>query len=299
MITKLPSDGVIRENGQYQIPLDVYHTQLCDAPSISSSGLRTIYTKSPADFWCYSDLNANRFARPRSDAFDFGKAAHALLLGDEDWEGNYVIRPDEWSNWQSGEAREWRDMMWNAGMTIVTPEDLEHIKYMSDSLNNHSLVGPLFDGEAEQSLIWKDKTGVWLKSRIDMLPVTSDQADLKTTMDASKRAVFRDIRKHEYAMQIALSDVGSEVVLGKSFLSSVLVFIQKTPPYHVTPIEISAANILYGKLKLRKAINLFADCLESGDWPGPVEGIPVYEISDNEEAEIVKAQENGELPNVF
>ena len=299
MITQFPKDGVIRENGQYQIPLDTYHTQLCDAPSISSSGLRTIYLNSAADFWCYSDLNVDRFIRPPNDAFDFGKAAHALVLGDEDWEGNYVIRPDEFANWQSGAAREWRDMMRQAGMTIVTPEDLEHIKYMSESLNNHPLVGPLFDGEAEQSLIWKDKTGVWLKSRIDMLPVTSDQADLKTTMDASKRAVFRDIRKHEYAMQIALSDVGSEVVLGKSFLSSVLVFIQKTPPYHVTPIEISAANILYGKLKLRKAINLFADCLESGDWPGPVEGIPVYEISDKEEEEIIKAQEAGELPNVY
>ena len=299
MITQFPKDGVIRENGQYQMPLDVYHTQLCDAPSISSSGLRTIYKESPADFWCYSDLNVDRFIRPPNAAFDFGGAAHALILGDEHWEGNYVIRPVEFSNWQSGDAREWRDMMMQAGMTIVTPEDLEHIKYMADALNAHSLVGPLFDGEAEQSLIWKDKTGVWLKSRIDMLPVTSDQADLKTTMDASKRAVFRDIRKHEYAMQIALSDVGSEVVLGKSFLSSVLVFIQKTPPYHVTPIEISAANILYGKLKLRKAINLFADCLESGDWPGPVEGIPIYEISDKEEEEIVKAQEAGELPNAF
>ena len=299
MITQFPKDGVIRENGQYQIPLDVYHTQLCDAPSISSSGLRTIYTKGADEFWGYSDLNVNRFPRPHNDAFDFGKAAHALLLGDEDWEGNYVIRPDEWSNWQSGEAREWRDMMRNAGMTIVTPEDLEHIKYMADSLNNHPLVGPLFDGEAEQSLIWKDKTGVWLKSRIDMLPVTEDQADLKSTIDASKRAVFRDIRKHEYAMQIGLSDVGSDVVRGRSFLSSVLVFIQKTPPYRVTPVEITLNQIYYAKLKLRSAINTFADCLENNDWPSKDDGILTYDLSDHEEAEMIAMQEAGLLPNVY
>lgn len=299
MITKLPSDGVIRENGQYQIPLDVYHTQLCDAPSISSSGLRTIYTYGPDEFWCYSDLNVNRFTKPYNDAFDFGKAAHALILGDEDWEGNYVIRPDEWTNWQSGDAREWRDMMRQAGMTIVTPEDLEHIKYMADALNAYSLIAPLFDGQAEQSLIWKDKTGVWLKSRIDMLPVTDDQADLKSTIDASMRAVFRDIKKHEYAMQIGLSDVGSEVVLGKPFLSSILVFIQKTPPYRVTPVEIELGAIYLAKMKLRKAINIFADCLESGDWPSKDEGILIYKVSDGEEAELIKMQENGELPSVY
>lgn len=299
MSRKPPANGPITEDGQYDMPLEQYHTQCCDGPSISSSGLRTIYTKSANDFWAFSDLNVNRFKKPYVEAFNFGKAAHALLLGDEDWEGNYVIRPNEWHDWKSGESREWRDQMVEAGMTVVTPEDLEHISYMAEALNKHPLVGPLFDGEAEQSLIWKDKTGVWLKSRIDMLPVTDDQADLKTTMDASKRAVFRDIRKHEYAMQIALSDVGSQVVLGKQFLSSVLVFIQKTPPYHISPVEISRANIEYGKLKLRKAINTFADCLETGDWPGPVEGIPVYEISDREEEEIIAAQEAGELPNEY
>ena len=68
------------------ISLSEYHRgDICDGPSISSSGLRTIFTKSPAHYWAASPLNDD----PDDDVEDesdsqaliFGSAVHHLILG--------------------------------------------------------------------------------------------------------------------------------------------------------------------------------------------------------------------------
>jgi len=319
VIRDLPADGVVREAGAYRIPIRHYHTQaVCPGPSISSSGLRTIYNKSPADFWAFSEWNPNRY--PSSDASDallMGRAAHCLIMGDEVFEESFFLldpdAPPKPTKAQirardegrvSDSARERFDF-WDAleGDTrdIIPAAWYADIHHMSRALAAHPLVAPLFDGEPEVSLIWQDEpTGLWVKSRMDMHPSMGGiRADLKTATDVSLRAVMRSIGKYSYDMQAALGSLGAEIVLGERIESSVLVFAQTTPPYSVSPIEIDDEALHWAKLKNRKALDTAARCLETGDWPGPVEGIPKYAPPDWEQDELAEAQSRGEFPRSF
>lgn len=83
--------------GAYRMSLQHYHTQACcPGPSISSSGLRTIFSESPWHFWASSDLNPDRYPeRDTSDALILGRAAHSLLLGDEVFDDHFIYVPKD------------------------------------------------------------------------------------------------------------------------------------------------------------------------------------------------------------
>lgn len=318
----MPEDGVIREAGQYDIPMEVYHTQCCAGPSVSSSGLRKILLESPADFWAYSDLNPNAFEREETDAFTFGRAAHALLLGDEDFKARFAVVPADAppkptkpqmlaaTEGRVSKSAEERLMFWgpfmeaNQGKTLLAEADLDEIMHIRDALRAHPIVPVLLEGQAEQSLIWQDEaTGIWLKSRLDMLSLTGDLADLKSTSQKDPRLLYRDIRIHGYDMQLGLGTMALEHVLGVPFTPEVyegqraalLLFAYKKPPYHIMPVEVTFDALHWARLKCRQAINQMALCLKSGVWPGPMDGIGRY-TAEYEVADLADRQREGKLP---
>lgn len=317
----LPEDGIIRENGQYDIPMEVYHTQCCDGPSVSSSGLRKILLQSPADFWAFSDLNEDRFDAEENDAFNFGRAAHALLLGDEDFRSRFAVIPDDapprptvaqiraaaegrmtassqerFDFWAPFDAR-------NAGKTLIKESELDEIGHIRLALQSHEIVPLLMEGEAEQSLIWKDeKTGIWLKSRLDMLSATGDLADIKSTSQRDPKLLMRDIRLHGYDLQLSLATMALEAIHGVPFTpetyegkAAILLFIYKKPPFHIMPVQVTYEALHWGRIKCRAAIDLMAKCMMEGYWPGPMEHIGQY--TDTYERDDLRArQAAGLLP---
>jgi hypothetical protein len=99
-IIDLPIGEKVTEPGFYRTPLSWYHsTSFCDGPSISSSMARSMFPDlrfgiCPAHFWAFWKGNPDA---PKQDEDPewaaFGSAAHALILGDENFEENYVVRP--------------------------------------------------------------------------------------------------------------------------------------------------------------------------------------------------------------
>ena len=65
-------------------------------PSISSSGLRTIFNKSPAHF--YAEWGGNPKRTPRDDAehFRVGRAVHHLMLGEKNFSKLFAVQPAEY-----------------------------------------------------------------------------------------------------------------------------------------------------------------------------------------------------------
>lgn len=317
------TDGeVITEDGRYIMSMDWYHSQCCDGPSVSSSGLRKIYHESPADFWAFSDLNDYRFPPPESPAFVFGRAAHALILGDEDFNAAFAIVPkiapprptsaqvkaraegrvsesaqerfDFWDDWEAE----------NGHKELLTEEDLIHIEHIADNLNDSPILPLLLEGDREHSLIWRDQpTGIWIKSRLDVLSATGDLADLKTTHHHERELILRDIRKRGYDMQMGLGTMGLEQVMGVPFdaesyagRSAILIHAWKKPPYHVIPIELDFDALYWGRIKCRAAIDRMHRCMIEDHWPGPVEGIPLY-TAEYEMTQLQELQAAGLLPN--
>ena len=293
----LPASGKIAKPGVYGLSMDEYHSDICVGPSISSSGLRTIESRTPAHFWATSCLNPDAEPQEDSEAFALGRAAHALLL-EGGLADNFVVRPDRWADWRTSAAKDWRDEQIAAGKTVLLPSDLDAITGIAKSLAGHALIkAGILQGQVESSLIWQDgPTGVWLKSRPDVLPVADGVVvDLKSTTDASLEAVQRTIRTYGYAMQGALVGQGLEKVLGIKMSAFALVFVEKTSPYAVNVVEIDPDWLWYAGRQLRRAIDTFARCIESGDWPG-FEGERVVYMPDWFRKRLESEAELGQLP---
>ena len=71
----MPTSGKISEPGVYSLPIEIYHGQPTVGPSISSSGLRTIWAQSPAHYYVDSPLNPKRAPQPDRPAFALGRQA--------------------------------------------------------------------------------------------------------------------------------------------------------------------------------------------------------------------------------
>lgn len=268
-----PKAGKIRENGVYDLSMDDYHGQPCAGPSVSSSGLRTIWEQSPAHFFHTSSLNPHRPDEEDRPHFTLGRAAHHLLfLGRKGFDDEFVCRPEQWSDWRTAAAREWKAEQIKAGRTVITDNELEAITGMARSLGAHPLVrAGILDGAVERSLIWKDpETGVWLKSRPDNIPNHSgDYSDLKTTESVDTESLKRTIAGFHYHMQGALVAEASRAVLGVELQAFTLVFVEKRPPHCVRVVTLKPEDLERGGLQLREAVRTFAHCVETGHWPGP------------------------------
>lgn len=270
---KFAPGSKIAEPGVYDMSMADYHGQPCDGPSISSSGLRTIWSASPAHYWLESSLNPHRIDQGERPHFSLGRAAHHLLfLGRAGFDAEFVVRPDKWKDWRTNDAKEWRAEMLAAGLTIITDAELEHITGMARSLAEHPMVkAGILDGAVERSLIFKDPdTGAWLKSRPDNIPTSdSDVADLKTTVSVQTDALRRTIADYHYPMQGALVGMAFREVLKREMQTFTLVFVEKTPPYCVRVITLRPSDLERGEMQVRASARMFADCCARGQWPGP------------------------------
>lgn len=264
----------ITADGVYRVSLDRYHNDLSlfDGPSISSSGLRTIFNQSAAHYWCTSPMNPERVIPKEEAHFILGRAAHHLLLGEDAFSTLFIVRPEKWDSWRTNDAKAWKSDQENAGRTVLIPQQIEIIRGMAKSLSQNALVRVgLLNGEVEQSLVWKDKeTGIYCKSRPDCIPNDSgDVADLKTTTDVGYDELSRTIGMCGYHMQAALVGEGFKTVFKRPMTSFSLCFVEKEPPYCVRVVTLKDCDLQRGAKANRAALRIFADCLEKGVWPGP------------------------------
>lgn len=255
--------------GVYDVPMLWYHDDCCIDPSISSGGLRTLLARTPRAYWHTSPLNPDRAPMPEpTAAMRLGAAAHALLLEPHTFRRLYEPRPDSFDSWRTKAAREYRAARAMEGITVLEPSEMERIIGIAAALRDHDL-RDLLAGHVERSLIWPDEaTGVWLKSRPDAIPTSANiYADLKcmagVTPDALRRAIF----DRGYHVQMALADMGMEFILGRKMEEYVVVAVDSDPPHDVIVAPIDPEAIGWGRKLVRKALGIFARCLEDGRWP--------------------------------
>lgn len=255
------------------MPMAAYHDQPCDGPSVSSSGLRTIWAESPAHFYAKSSLNPDRKAQVDSPAFAVGRLAHKLLLeGREGLADEFAIRPDCWDSWRTKDSQVWRDEQTLAGRTVITEEDLITVTGMAENLARHPLVkAGILDGKVERSLIWKDaETGIWIKSRPDVIPEAAGVvADLKTTVSVTDDALAKSLASYGYHCQAAIVGMALDAVLGLQMEAFALVWVEKAEPFCVRVTQLTPDDLERGRLQVRAALRTMARCLDTGVWPGP------------------------------
>ena len=289
---KLYDGNPIAMPGIYaRMPMVKYHA--ADAaiePSISSSGLRTIFTQSPKHYWATSPFNPKRVEDDEeSDALRFGRAAHHLLFGEEEFKKFFAIAPTELGGEPFSLRRKvcklWREAREAEGKSFLRREEMDQILGMRDSLADHSLVkAGILNGLIETSWFTKHKgTGVWLKARPDTAPTASlDFADLKTTVAIDRRSLQYAIYDYGYFIQAGLVAMIVKDVLGEPLHSFSFVFIEKKPPHDIAVAVLKGNEIDRGINAAEWAINRFAECYKAKKWPGRYE---------NDEAQYIEMTE--------
>lgn len=277
----------ISQPGIYDIPIDVYHSQACcDGPSASSSTLRQIVQECPARVYAYSDLNPNKTERKESKAFNFGRAAHFLMLGEPEFDRWFVVAPHD--NFVANPGRIWHED-WKENVakgrerrTLIRLSDMDTVKAMVAAQRRSPECARAFiEGASERSLVWKDEeTGIWLKSRPDWLPHEPAKrflTEYKTTESANPRTLSNAVFKYGYEMQAALALEGVEKVLQVAPLGFAHVVQEKDPPYIAELRLFTPEQTDFGFRQNRKALRIFARCIETGVWPGWTVGPSYYQ----------------------
>lgn len=279
----------ITEPGVYSgITLDQYHQKrdLLDGPSISKSALKWLlpaYGGSPKAFWGRWAWNPNHIAQETTSALDFGKAAHALLLGDEVFSEKFAVRPDyrpddgdlppkerrKW-NGNANDCKAWLEHASENNLTVITTEQIERIKRIAEDASTYPLIQMgVLNGRVERSMFWKDEeTGIWLRSRPDAMPNADGVfADLKTASKFDEDFLERQIFDAGYFLQAAMTRMICRS-LGIPFETFVLVYVLNDDVPDTAHVEISAHDIDRGERVIRWCLNTIRHCLDANDWPG-------------------------------
>jgi len=242
------------------IPELEYHA----LPGLSSTGIKNML-QSPAHYdW-------SRTHRRERVAFDVGHAAHAKILG----VGLGVVAyPDEHltpsGNVSTKAATEaWAKDQRAAGLVPVAPDQIAAVDAMAEKVAAHPIAGPLFTGGApEVSLFWDDPvTGVACKGRIDYLHGEPVAVDLKTARTADPRRFGSTAAGYGYAEQAMHYLAGLAATRGDTDARFFQVLVETEAPHHVAVVELDETFRFLAETRVRRAIDLYAECVESGEWP--------------------------------
>ncbi|MGI8682043.1 MAG: PD-(D/E)XK nuclease-like domain-containing protein [Mycobacteriales bacterium] len=257
--------AVARAPGFYaDVPEQEYHG---DRDSLSVSGAKTLL-KAPALFRWQQDHPVHK------DVFDFGSAAHALVLG-AGMESIYIAPYNDWTKRKGPEGgvqytTDEKRIAQEDGLSPILPKEWLKVCDMAAALASHRLAMRLLsEGRPEVSAYAPDEaTGVMRRCRFDWLGSTI-VTDYKTADSADpdlfvKTAVnFGYHMQHPYYLDLAAD-------LGHPAAAFAFIVQEKTEPYLVTVVELPPELVDIGRARNRRALERFRDCTESGLWPGYV-----------------------------
>ncbi|MPY47075.1 PD-(D/E)XK nuclease-like domain-containing protein [Streptomyces acidicola] len=247
--------------GLYDIPAEVYHFDPIPGGSLSSTGARKLASECPAKFKHWSE-----HPQPPKKEFDLGTAAHTLILGN----GPELVVVDA-EKWTTDAVKAEVAAIRAEGKTPLKPSELVQVKAMAAALRADPEAAPLLEpesGVAEQSAFWDDK-GVWRRARFDWLRHDGQIVDYKTTKSAHPLDLPKVIHDWGYHQQQEwYLDAGLALDVIDPERPFQFVLQEKEPPYLVVVTTCDPMARGIGRHLNEVALNTYAICRESGEWPG-------------------------------
>lgn len=236
---------------------DAYHS----GPGVSKSGLWTIYKQTPAHY---------RYAEREEKAhFDFGTACHFAILEPEKFEEAVMRGPKDrrGNNWKDAQAE-----AANSHRLLLTEGDYDAALVIRDTVHadawlNALIVSP--HSEVEHSGYWIDETtGSLCRCRPDLYRADLGvMVDVKSTVDAHPDAFARSVVNYGYHAQEAFYSDGYRA-LGRPVEGFVFLAWEKKAPYVTARYELPPSIVEDGRAIMRKALDRYAECERTDEWPG-------------------------------
>jgi hypothetical protein len=252
------------EPGLYDIPAELYHADPIPGGSLSSSGARTLIKKCPAAFKWQLDN-----PQPHNKALELGTAAHKLVLDD----GPELVLVDA-EKWNTDSIRAEVAAIRAAGDIPLKRHELDQVHAMAAQLRQHDEAAALLEpgsGVAEQSAFWDDN-GIWRRARFDWLRDDGQIVDYKTARSCRREDLEKAFHEHGYAQQQEwYIDAGVALDVADPEKPFKFVLQEKDPPYLVVVTTCDPMARGIGRHLNEVALNTYAICRDSGEWPGYLE----------------------------
>jgi hypothetical protein len=290
---------VISKPGLYTtLSEEEYHADPVPGGSLSSSGARALldvyadkYGGCPAKYAYWRHRK-----RPPKAEFDFGSAAHKLVLG----VGPELVEIDAMDR-RKPATRQAEEEARAAGQIPLLPHEMALVQDMAAAIHANSDAMNLFKedtGTPEVSIFWQAKayaSGRWTRgtgpvqcrARLDWL---SHQKlpdgrllipDYKTARLAEGEAFGKAVEKHGYHQQAAwYIDAVCGIGMAPDPIECAFVFVvqEKDPPFVVNVIELGPETLMWGRQLNEEALRRYRHCTTTGQWPGYTTGIAMVDI---------------------
>jgi hypothetical protein len=280
MIEEKTWDGKtpISEPGIYAgIDIEDYHNRidLLDGPSVSKSSLVKCAPPDghPKNFWAYWRFNKDAVPSPTSRAMNFGRAVHALMLGDEVFSEKFAVRPAELNGkkWNSNrnDCREWQEDADAKGLTTLTQDQIDQIVRMANDAQTYPLVKlGILQGRIERSMFARHPaTGIWLRVRPDVFPTDSGMfADLKTTSSLDHSFLEQQNGQYGYYIAAAMTRMVCRL-LDIPFESYTLLYSRSKDYGDTDHRDISPFDLERGERVINRCLHEIKKGLDTGHWP--------------------------------
>jgi hypothetical protein len=261
------------EPGLYNIDAELYHSDPIPGGSLSSSGARKLVAECPAKFKYWLDNQ-----EPPKKALDFGTAAHKLVLDD----GPELILVDA-EKWNTNAIKAEVEAIREAGNIPLKRHELDQVNAMAAALRADPDAAALLEpgsGVAEQSAFWEDN-GVWRRARFDWLRHDGQIVDYKTARSCRREDLERAFNEHGYPQQQEwYIDAGVALDVADPEKPFQFVLQEKEPPYLVVVTTCDPMAREIGRHLNTVALNTYAICRDSGEWPGylpnPMTALPSW-----------------------
>ncbi|MBC7939734.1 MAG: PD-(D/E)XK nuclease-like domain-containing protein [Chitinophagaceae bacterium] len=251
-------------------------------PALTQSIAKVLLAKSPLHAWTeHPRLNPDYVAEEK-DEFDFGEAAHDLLL--EGGTGKIcVIKPEDYRSkptkanpeggipkgWTNGAIRAARDDARKNRLVPILPwheaQLLAMVKVARECINDSEIAEAWNGGTSEVKLHWQEGS-THCRGRIDRLSHARNIIfDYKSTNNANPEAFLRTIINLGYDVQDAFyrRGISAETKRDPKF---VFLAQEREAPFACSLVALDPAMQEMADRKVSFAMALWARCMETGRW---------------------------------
>lgn len=247
------------------VPHEVYHSDPCEAPSLSASIAKRLVADSPLHAWNAHPRLGNGEREESTTAQDNGTLIDRLIFDS----GPPIVEVSA-DNWRTKAAQEQRDAALAAGhIPVLTHVLAEALKTSIKVVERLAERGIKLNGQSQVTAIWQ-KNGAWCRGRFDhWVEETAVIYDLKWVKSAHPEAIARhmitygvDIQSAAYveAVETLRPELAGRVKFQPLFVESGPVLAMCVRPIAGTMREL-------GQRKWHRACEKWARCLAANDWP--------------------------------
>jgi len=260
-----------------RIPHATYHDDPCERPSLSASIASVVVGQSPAHAYLAHPRLGGEKWQPTNE-MNHGSLCHELMLksGREIAIATSEETGEEFQDWRKKEAQAFKVAAEARGAipTLRCKHDAaqETVTNVTERLRLD--YGIELDGHSECVVVWvelaDDGTEVLCRAQMDhWRPATAMVYDLKFGEDAHPDTCRNKLVPMGYAIQreAYLRAIGATFpdLVGKAQFE--FLFCEVGKPYAVTAMPLGGSMEEVGRLRWRRAVNLWARCLREERWP--------------------------------